>query len=371
MPKQNLTELGVQRLTAASQTDFWDTGCAGLAIRVGPRSKTWVLKHQNRRITLGTYPSMGVREAREEARRRIAAPRRAISDLSFQEAAHDYLEHYCRPNNKPSTFQETRRLLKRMPFRGKLENITAHEVQRFIGKLPPGEANHCFSTLRALFNWCAPRGYIHTNPLQGHSKPHRTRSRERVLSIPELRTIWGQADAFGYPFGPLMQLLIVSGQRLNEITSMRRSWISKDTIVFPVEVVKNNAVHEIPLTPLLSELIEKLPAFNDLLFPDRTGTKPYAGHNKAMPRFRKCLPPDIPHFTCHDYRRTFSTLHASPEVGTLPHVTEALLNHRTGTRTPIQRVYDRHTYLPQMREAQHRYEVFLRTHILASANDVR
>ena len=67
----------------------------------------------------------------------------------------------------------------------------------------------------------------------------------------------------------------------------------------------------------------------------------------------------MPHWTLHDLRRTFSTIHA--RIGTAPHVTEAILNHKTGTRSPIQRIYDRHTYLPEMRVAMSNFENFVTT----------
>jgi hypothetical protein len=65
----------------------------------------------------------------------------------------------------------------------------------------------------------------------------------------------------------------------------------------------------------------------------------------------------------HDLRRTFTTIHA--RIGTPPHVTEAMLNNKTGSRT-LQRIYDRRDYLPQMRQALENYEAFLRGLLNAS-----
>ena len=86
------------------------------------------------------------------------------------------------------------------------------------------------------------------------------------------------------------------------------------------------------------------------------------GHNKAKGRFDDLCP--LPHWTLHDLRRTFATIHA--RIGTPPHVTEALLNHKTGTRSPIQRIYDRHTYLPEMRTAMSNYDRYL-PHLFSTA----
>ena len=116
------------------------------------------------------------------------------------------------------------------------------------------------------------------------------------------------------------------------------------------------------------EIIKRTPRISTYLFPSIDGTAAYVGHNKAKGRFADCCntvwkkhPDDTPidHWTLHDLRRTFSTMHA--RIGTPPHVTEAMLNHKTGTRSPIQRIYDRHTYIPEMKVATAKYEAHLDT----------
>ena len=81
-------------------------------------------------------------------------------------------------------------------------------------------------------------------------------------------------------------------------------------------------------------------------------------HSQGKTELDKLLP-NMPRWTLHDLRRTFSTMHA--RIGTPPHVTEALLNHKTGTRSPIQRIYDRHTYIPEMKVAIGNYDQTLET----------
>lgn len=58
----------------------------------------------------------------------------------------------------------------------------------------------------------------------------------------------------------------------------------------------------------------------------------------------------------HDLRRTFATIHAS--IGTPPHITDRLLNHLSGSRTlsPIAKIYNRYSYLKEMRTALEKYE---------------
>jgi integrase len=66
---------------------------------------------------------------------------------------------------------------------------------------------------------------------------------------------------------------------------------------------------------------------------------------------------ELPPWTLHDLRRTFSTNQA--RLGTPPDVTEAILNHKTGSRSPIQRIYDRYDRLEPMRRALFAYDAFL------------
>ena len=63
---------------------------------------------------------------------------------------------------------------------------------------------------------------------------------------------------------------------------------------------------------------------------------------------------EVENFVIHDFRRYLSTTMAKLRVPI--DVTEAILNHVSGSRSAIQRVYDRHDRLPEMREALELYE---------------
>jgi integrase len=57
----------------------------------------------------------------------------------------------------------------------------------------------------------------------------------------------------------------------------------------------------------------------------------------------------LAHFTLHDLRRTYATLHA--KMGTPVHVSERLLNHVSGTISGVAAVYNRHSYQEEMQVA--------------------
>ena len=78
-----------------------------------------------------------------------------------------------------------------------------------------------------------------------------------------------------------------------------------------------------------------------------TGASAVSGFTRAKDRLdaeivklNECEP--IPSFTLHDLRRTAATGMAG--LGFPPHVVEAVLNHRSGTRRGVAGVYNRFAY---------------------------
>jgi integrase len=134
----------------------------------------------------------------------------------------------------------------------------------------------------------------------------------------------------------------LTGQRRSEIAATTLEWINDNTITIPASITKNKRPHTIPLTPLARSFLP---------------INGFSGWSKAKARIDRHV--DIPHWTIHDLRRTFSTINA--QLGTPIHVTEKILNHVSGTRSSIQQVYDQHTYLPEMRTALETYEAHLAT----------
>jgi integrase len=135
---------------------------------------------------------------------------------------------------------------------------------------------------------------------------------------------------------------------------LRWDCITPDLITLPPEITKNNTQHVLP--NLISNYLELIPKTNGYLFPSSTGGTPFSAWSKSKTALDALS--GVSGYVLHDLRRTFSTNHA--RIGTSPHVTEAILNHKTGVRSPLQRIYDRHTYLPEMRQALANHDAFLR-----------
>ena len=100
MPKLALTDIAVRGLKPTSpQQTYWDAAMPNFGVRVGLRSKSFVLLvgNERRRITLGAYPAMSLAQARQAARGHmaervlgIAAPPKPKSP-SFSEALTSFI----------------------------------------------------------------------------------------------------------------------------------------------------------------------------------------------------------------------------------------------------------------------------------------
>ena len=380
-----LTDISIRALKApdTGQRDYWDDTIKGFGVRVSQGGrKTFILLLNRNRRAIGKFPSMSLAKAREDARKMLAQVElgHTFTSTTFNEALESYIEQHVKKNNKPSTAYEAERVLRRHYHFGSrpLDAIKGNEIMRIVDALPPSAGNHAFTHARSFFRWCVRRRYIDRHPLEAVPLPNKPASRDRVITDTELRVIWNVAQSFPFPFGHIVSLLILTGQRVGETSALRWDYIDHDQrlITFPGIIVKNNTTHTFPFGEMADAVIRSIPRADDFAFPSRTTGKGFDGHNKSKYRFEKCcdaawqqLMKDanatMDHWTLHDLRRTFSTIHA--RIGTPPHVTEALLNHKTGTRSPIQRIYDRHTYIPEMRAAIGNYENYLTSQLKISA----
>ncbi len=227
---------------------------------------------------------------------------------------------------------------------------------RRINKLSstPSEARHAFVAIRTYLNWAVRSGYLDRNPIQGISPPPTNGSRERVLSDFELGTLYGHARAYAYPYGHIVALLILTGQRRGEIAALEWDWIDRDdrTITLPSTLTKNKRTHVFPYGELTAAILSEIPEGQYLFPASRTHvrgrpTTIFNGWAKGKPAFDMGL--QIAPYTLHDLRRTFSSNLAA--LATPIHVTEKLQNHVSGSPRGVAAVYNRHTYMEEMCEA--------------------
>ena len=363
--KLRLTDIAVRKLAAPErgQVTYWDETTPGFGVRCSSKSKSFVVMFsQKRRLkTLGRYPALSLSDARNEARRFLAqvldGPMVAdIPVITFDEARSEFLKDRA-ARNKPRTVADYTRLLNRhFKFKTDVRLLTRQQVMKVVSSLSgtPSEQAHAYVAIRTMMNWCVRHGHIDYSPVPSMS--HRTNSRNRILTQIELKTVFQRAIDYPYPYGPIVQLAILTGQRRGEVAEIRRSWIADGILVFPEGFTKNKRAHRLPLPPTAVQLIDRLPHSHDLLFPSRTNSsKPFSGWGKCKSQFDEPL--DVEPYTLHDLRRTFSSNMAM--LGIPIHVTEKILNHISGTVTGVAAIYNRYSYFDEMREALEHHDNFL------------
>ena len=354
----HLTDLAIQKLKPppSGQKTFYDNQLPGFGIRVSQRSKSFVVMYGRRRQlkTLGRYPSLSLKEARKQAQTFIGAdkPQTQKSNLRFSEARDRFLEE-SEAKHKKQTTADYKRHLAFYGFEKPLRDITRTEVMDRLKALSnqPVTQNHTFSTLVTFFKWALRNDFLDRTPLEGEKKPAPKRHRERVLDEDELRLVYQRATTFSFPYGHIVRLLILTGQRRSEITHLTRDRVG-ETLQFLD--TKNRTDHEIPLLPMARAVIEKIPHKKSYLF-QNTKPVPFSAFSKAKVDFDEEL--EIAPYRLHDLRRTFSSNMAM--IGTPLHVTERILNHKSGTISGVAAIYNRHTYMQEMRDALSAWEEYL------------
>jgi integrase len=328
-----------------------------------------VLVASGRRKVIGKYPFMSVGDARKVAREMLAhkALKRALpTRTAFDDAKAEFLAD-CEKRNKSRTVKDYARLLNRhYPFgRRNIADIPPREVLRLLNGIDaPAERRYAAVVGRAFFRWCVKQHLIERSPLENSNFTIRTRTRERVLTRGELQSVWQTARARTSHFHRIVALLILTGQRRGEIAALHWDWIKGDVIEFPASVSKNNRPWTIPLGPEAQNLltgINKM-AGSPYVFPAlrqaKQTTTTFAGWGKPKARFdTEC---GVTDWTLHDLRRTFSSNMAA--LGVPQIVVKKLLNHVSGgTQSPLAQVYNRYTYLDEMRAAVLKWGAYLAT----------
>jgi integrase len=207
---------------------------------------------------------------------------------------------------------------------------------------------------RACFTWASKHQLIKANPFDAVPlSDFKTEARDRVLTDDELASIWRAAEApDAGVFGSLVRLLILTGQRREEVAGMAWSELSSDrqTWTIPGSRAKNGKDHLVPLSAAARDLLpgESHPdeRESELVFPGQRGT-PFNGWSKSKARLDKGS--GVTGWRIHDLRRTLAT--GLQRLGVRLEVTEAVLNHVSGSRAGIVGIYQRHEWAAEKRAA--------------------
>src|SRR5262249_24803198 len=189
----------------------------------------------------------------------------SLSGEGFAATVDRYLDRK-RGALKPRSFSETERYLRNhsSPLHSlRLSQIDRRKVAALLGEIEtnsgPFARNRARSALSSLFNWCIQEGLLETNPVVGTRKADEGGSRERVLTQADLRKLWRALD--DGPFGNIFRLLLLTGQRRNEIGKLQWSEIdfARKIIVLPPARTKNSRLHELPLSAQALAILAGVP----------------------------------------------------------------------------------------------------------------
>ncbi len=341
----------------------------------------------------------GIDPARERrAEKRVA---RAAQSLMVEDVFAEFMAKHVRKKRKgtpirESTRRKTGRLLGLKPKDSNLSTwvmcdpksgVLAHWAGRDVGgitkrdvldlldfmvtrgalnskrKRPaPVGANRTLSALKQAFAWCVKRDILQASPCDHIDAPSPEKSQERELSGPELVAIWRAAERVGYPYGLMVQVLMLTGQRLDEVLSMVRSEVdfTKRVWVLSGGRTKNGREHHVPLSDQVVAILERLPNIkskrNDRYFFTVTGDVPCSNLSRrkkrldaiALSELRKIDPglSELAPWRQHHMRHTLKTWMQRARIP--KDVRNAVQNHYDGD---MDELYGHYTFEKEKREA--------------------
>ncbi|MGO8866415.1 MAG: tyrosine-type recombinase/integrase [Alphaproteobacteria bacterium] len=372
MPKIALSDAGVRALTAPEKgtADYWDTTFPAFGVRVSQGgARTFILNINKTRRKLGRYPILKLAEARTQAKQLLAEKtlgKTRPQSITYERAKELFLAEKRKARRQTTIENYEDRFKRHLPYTGQLAGFNHVELANRLAKVrTPGEHDHTLSVAKTFFNWAYNRRLIDDNPTRG-MKMYGRSPRTRVLSDDELKAIWRlcEMDHTELPdaFRAIVRLLILTGMRRGECSAIQSSWVAGDTLTLPTEITKNKRQHTLPLGPLTQAIVKPLLPKPDeppaLLFPARGKPGlPFNGWSKSKTALDKLS--GVAGWTLHDIRRTVASNLAA--LGVQLPVIERLLNHVSGSFGGIVSVYQRHSYMPEMRAAVEKWEEHLFT----------
>jgi integrase len=390
-----LTETSIQNLkppTDKPQKEYWDRLVPGFGVRVGAKgTKAFFVmakvlsngRWKTTRITLGRYPTLSLAAARATAKEYITIaaagndPRKTkregkreqitASRNTFSMCREAFLEAGEKRGIKKSAKPWTTKTLS--DYRGALAHfrdwddlpmldITRDDIQDAVDdicNIGDAIAHKANGTLTTMFGWCVRRGYVEHSPCVG-VEPPKKKARERVLTDLELKSIWDACKDHRGPLADAMRVLMLTGQRRTEISTMRWDEIDLDTGMLSLSGnrTKNSLPHLVPLSPHALSIINSQKKRGEYVF-TTTGKNPISGYSKVKRRIAEAA--GVDDWRVHDFRRTMVTGLSEMmimnegtgqyEMRFEPHIIEAVVNHVSGAaKKGVAGVYNKAQYLP-------------------------
>ena len=352
-----LTERQIQSMAPPTKRVSLSDG-RGLELRVTPELKsTWSFTYRfdgrKTRYTIGPYPAVKLKDARgiadmlrnqiakglDPQQRKLQA--RNPNNILVLECYVQFLERYLKENLKTWAEYDRRMRADFIPAVGQ-KDITKLQktellkiIDRIMDRKAPVLANRMLQYMSRFFKWCVGRGYLEANPAHGIPKPAKERSRDRVLSLNEVKAIYSASNSLGGVIGSFVKILILTGQRRSEISNLRWEELTDNQITISAARSKNGRTIITPLTQGISSVFDCIPRNNGrYIFSTTGGLRPIGNFSRIKSELQRMS--DTDNWTFHDFRRAMAT-HLE-DIGTHRYDITCVLDH---TDNSVTSVYDR------------------------------
>lgn len=418
MAKGAISKRSVDALQATGKTHYlWDNDPIGFGVRVTPAgAKSYVYQFRMggrgspvRREVIGRTEKMAPEKARGRAHElahlaRIGtdpiekkkADRRAASEakLTSQQLAFDaYCQRYLDQRVKPERLASYGNI--EMVFRlhaipilkaKPLPQIAKKDIVSVLDHIPAssfGLKRSVFAILNRMMNWAVGRGDISVNPMVGMKRPPAVMSRDRVLDDEELAAIWKATGGLRSPLRAFYRVLMLTGQRREEVAGMRWDELDRPNAIWvlPGDRTKNGVAHIVPLAPAVLEELDLLSQGShekagfakpeQAIWPKIGPVMSFHGSVSlsSFSQAKRLLDveiekgrqgePSLQKWRVHDLRRTMAT--GFQRLGVRFEVTEAALNHLSGSKSGVAGIYQRYDWQDEKRAALENWALYIAT----------
>src|SRR5258705_8650551 len=288
MPRIRLTKTAIDALpTPQSDVVYWDSGCAGFGVKVTPKGrKVFIVLYRNggansklRKYTIGPYGRVTLHQARVAAQKVFAAKLEGRDPAAEKGAARrrivtdrveDLLETFILQRlSQNRSGGEIARLLRREVGNTwadrSIHEISKRDVVEVVTAIEqrgaPVAANKALKSIKTFLRWCVGRAVLDQSPAEGVPLPAKEVARDRVLNDNELAQIILAARKMGGPYGGIVELLALTGQRREEVAQM--TWdeldLGQHIWTLPKSRTKNGKQHVVHLSAQALAVLNRVP----------------------------------------------------------------------------------------------------------------
>ncbi len=375
MPKLSTRLLSTERACQLARpisrrTEYRVAGVRGLVLLVNDRgTKSWACLYKSpvtsswRKVGLGSYPTVGLQQAKELALDCLAGVRVGrdplavdpMATMTFRRISDDYREAH-KDRHSAAWTRAVKDALERdiLPHLNghRAEAVKRHDIarimERVVARDAPASANQALKVTRAIYRWGVSTGRCETDPTFS-LKPIPSKPRDRVLTASEIRHVWNVPTHFQLAF----RLQLLTATRIGEVLKASKDEfdLEQRVWVIPAGRTKSRRAHVLPLSPqaldVVRDAMEKS-GCSRWLFPSRRSNRPLCCRSAATMLSRLNTVAGITErFTPHDLRRSAAT--GMGDLGVSDEVIERILNHAPPTTS--RRHYNHSLRVDEMRGA--------------------